>query len=60
MGSLLFPLAIVITILFIVLPIVLYLSIVNRYKKVEKAIQHDTATVRALIAYLERGQKPNP
>jgi hypothetical protein len=27
---------------------------------VEKAIQHDTATVRALIAYLERGQKPKP
>jgi biopolymer transport protein ExbB/TolQ len=60
MGSLLFPLAIVITIAFVVMPVVVTISTIARYKKVESAIDQYSATVRALIVYLERGQRPKP
>jgi hypothetical protein len=60
MGNLLFPLAIVITVVFVVLPIVLAIATISRYKKVESAIAQYSATVRALMVYLERGQRPDP
>jgi hypothetical protein len=60
MGSLLLPLAYLITVVFIVLPIALSVAIIHRYRQVERTTDHYAATIRALIAYLERGQRPDP
>ena len=58
MTGLLSILAILTAVAFIGVPVVLTVSIANRYRKVEHAIAHYTALVRALIAYIERGESP--
>jgi hypothetical protein len=60
MDSLLFFVSILTSIVFVAVPILLTVSIVYRYQQVERTAELYTGTLRALVAYLERGQRPEP
>jgi hypothetical protein len=53
-------LTLLVTILFIVGPLWLTLSIIYRYLRVERAVDNYTAMLRAVMAYLERRQRLEP
>jgi biopolymer transport protein ExbB/TolQ len=58
MGGLFVGVSLLLTLIFMLAPIALSVSIVNRYNQVERTIGYATALLRALIAYSERGQRP--
>jgi hypothetical protein len=60
MDGLLFSLSLLTSIIFVAVPILLTISITHRYRQVERMTGVYTATLRALVAYLERGQRPEP
>ncbi|RIK41988.1 MAG: hypothetical protein DCC55_10270 [Chloroflexi bacterium] len=60
MDGLLFFLALLTSIIFVAIPVLLTASIIHRYRQLERMTGAYTATLRALIAYLERGQRPEP
>ena len=59
MDGLLFALALITPIVFVATPLLLTASIIQRYRRVEWIVGAHTATLRALVAYLERGQRPD-
>lgn len=60
MDDLLFSLSLLTSIIFVAVPILLTISIIHRYRQVERMTGAYTATLRALVSYLERGQRPEP
>jgi hypothetical protein len=52
-------LALLVTIVFIIAPLWLTLSVIYRYHRVEWAVVKYTAMLRAVMAYLERRQRPD-
>jgi hypothetical protein len=60
MDGLLFSLSLLTSIIFVAVPILLTISIIHRYRQVERMTGAYTATLRALVSYLERGQRPEP
>lgn len=59
MDGLLVFLALITTVIFVTTPVLLTTSIVHRYRRVEWVVGAHTATLRALVAYIERGQRPD-
>ena len=53
-------LTLLVTVVFIVGPLWLTLSIIYRYLRLERAVDNYTAMLRAVMAYLERRQRPEP
>jgi hypothetical protein len=53
-------LALLVTILFIIAPLWLTLRVIYRYHRVERAVVNYTAMLRAVMASLERRQRPDP
>lgn len=53
-------LAIVVTVIFILAPFWLAISVISRYNRVERTVVNYTAMLRAVMAYLEGRQRPLP
>jgi hypothetical protein len=52
--------AVLVTIIFIIAPFWLTISVIYRYNRVERAVVNYTAMLRAVMAYLEGRQRPAP
>src|SRR5687768_9776559 len=60
MSAITYAITLLVTIIFIIAPIWLMLAVIYRYNRAERAVVNYTAMLRAVMAYLERRQRPEP
>jgi hypothetical protein len=60
MDDLLLVLSVVTSLVFVIAPIGLAAAIIQRYRRVEQIVSAYTVTLRAVVGYIERGQRLEP